>query len=279
MSSKRIAQRIFSDQLYKSAYSRAIFTSTGIFIQETKVCFTQFFTWRYPWTIFYALHHWFNSLARVFAGRSARISYAHTGEDRIIDSLLKPIITQKGFYVEVGCNEPIFISNTFSLYKKGWTGICIDANATLIKKYARLRPRDMAIAALVSDENALRDYFVYTNNVLSSTEQMNIDVQTEPGFELVEKQRLQTQSLTEILDRCQAPLTFDLLSVDAEEHDLQVLKSLNFSKYSPALIVIESETLDPSYPQSDLIVQFLTGKGYSFEGSILKNLYFQKKIR
>ena len=279
MNLKSIAQRIFSKQLYKSAYSRAIFTSTGIFLQETKVCFTQFFTWRYPWTFFYALHHWFNSLARLFAGRSARISYAHTGEDRIIDSILKPIITQKGFYVEVGCNEPIFISNTFSLYKKGWTGICIDANASLIKKYATLRPRDKAIIALVSDEKSLRDYFVYTNNVLSSTEQMNIDVQTEPGFELVEKQQLQTQSLTEILDRCQAPLTFDLLSVDAEEHDLQVLKSLDFNKYIPKLIVVESETFDASHPERDLIYQFVFSKGYFLEGSVLKNLYFLKTDR
>ncbi len=277
MSVKTIAQRIFSKQLYKSAYSRALFTSTGIFIQESKVCFNQFFTFRYPLTFFYALHHWINSLARLAAGRSARISYAHTGEDRLIDSILKPIITQKGFYVEVGCNEPIFISNTFSLYKRGWNGICIDANEHLIKKYARLRPKDIAISALVSDEKTARDYFIYANNVLSSTEQMNIDIKGEPGFEVVQTKKLQTESLTEILDRCKAPLSFDLLSVDAEEHDLQVLQSLDFSKYAPKLIVVESETFDPSNPNGDLIYQLVMSKGYTFEGSVLKNLYFLKK--
>ncbi|MDB5273724.1 MAG: hypothetical protein JWO58_2091 [Chitinophagaceae bacterium] len=277
MNLKSSAQTIFSTSLYKSAYSRAWFTTIGIFIQETRVCFHQFFTWRYPLSFFRALWQWKISWLRLLAGRSARISYAHTGEDRIIDALLKPIITQKGFYVEVGCNEPIFISNTFTLYKKGWTGLCIDANETLIKKYARLRPRDRAIAALVSDEKTTRDYFVYTNNVLSSTEQMNIDVKKEPGFEWVETKQLQTETLTELLDRCKAPFSFDLLSVDAEEHDLQVLKSLDFTKYSPKLIVVESETMDPAHPQNDLIFQFVTSKGYSFEGSVLKNLYFLKK--
>jgi hypothetical protein len=204
------------------------------------------------------------------------MSYAHTGEDRLIDSLLKPIITQKGFYVEVGCNEPIFISNTFSLYKRGWNGICIDANEKLIKKYARLRPKDIAVSALVSNEKATRDYFIYANNVLSSTEQMNIDIKEEPGFEIVQTKQLQTESLTEILDRCKAPSTFDLLSVDAEEHDLQVLQSLDFAKYTPKLIVVESETFDPSKPQEDLIYQLVVSKGYAFEGSVLKNLYFLK---
>ncbi|MDB5257537.1 MAG: hypothetical protein JWM14_2232 [Chitinophagaceae bacterium] len=277
MTLKSAAQTFFSKQLYKSAYSRAVFTSLGIFIQETKVCFSQFFTLRYPLTFFYAVHHWINSLARLAAGRSARISYAHTGEDRLIDSLLKPIITQKGFYVEVGCNEPIFISNTFSLYKRGWNGICIDANETLIKKYACLRPRDTAIAALVSDEKTTRDYFIYANNVLSSTEQMNIDIKDEPGFEVVQTKKLQTESLTEILERCKAPASFDLLSVDAEEHDLQVLQSLDFTKYSPKLIVVESENFDPSKPQEDLIYQLIMSKGYVFEGSVLKNLYFLKQ--
>ncbi|MBC7486382.1 MAG: FkbM family methyltransferase [Cytophagaceae bacterium] len=277
MSFRFIAQRIFSKQLYKSAYSRAIFTSMGISLQETKVCFSQFFTLRYPLSFFYALHHCITSWMRWTAGRSARMSYAHTGEDRLIDSILKPIITKKGFYVEVGCNEPIFISNTFSLYKRGWRGICIDANETLTRKYGRLRPRDVAITALVSNEKTTRDYFIYTNNVLSSTEHMNIDIKDEPGFEVSQVKKMQPESLTEILDRCKAPARFDLLSVDAEEHDLQVLQSLDFSKYSPKLIVVESESFDPSKPDNDLIYQLVMSKGYRFEGSVLKNLYFLRK--
>ena len=277
MNIKSVAQSIFYKPLYTSAYSRAIFTSLGIFLQETKVCFSQFFTWRYPLSFFSALYQLHLSWFRLLAGRSARTSYAHTGEDRLIDALLKPIITQKGFYVEVGCNEPIFISNTFSLYKRGWNGICIDANEQLIKKYARLRPKDIAVSALVSNEKLIRDYFICANNVLSSTEQMNIDIKGEPGFEVVQTQKLEPESLTEILDRCKAPQSFDLLSVDAEEHDLQVLQSLDFTKYSPKLIVVESETFDPSKPSEDLIYLLVRSKGYAFEGSVLKNLYFLKK--
>ena len=273
---KEIFQRLFFNQLYKKAYTRAVFTSFGIFIQEIKVSFSQFFTLRYPLSLFHVCRQVYLSVLRLMAGRSARISYAHTGEDRIIDSILKPIINKPGFYVEVGCNEPIFISNTFSLYKRGWKGICIDANGELIKKYKKKRPRDIAVQALVSNKLEERDYFIYTNNVLSSTEHITLNAVEEPGFELVEKQTMLTQSLTEILDKHNAPTQFDLLSVDAEEHDLQVLQSLDFNKYTPNLIVVESETIDSAKPSEDLIFQFITSKGYTFEGCILKNLYFSK---
>lgn len=274
---KQTAQRLFFNLLYKKAYTRAVFSSLGIFVQEIKVVWSQFFTFRDPLSLFHVLRQAHGSFVRLLLGRSARISYAHTGEDRIIDSLLKPIINQPGFYVEVGCNEPIFISNTFSLYKRGWKGICIDANGDLIKKYKKKRPQDIAVQALVSDHIEMRNYFMYTNNVLSSTEHINLDTNSEPGFELVKQESMLTQSLTEILDKHKAPHSFDLLSVDAEEHDLNVLRSLNYEKYTPQFIVVESETIDPSRPSEDLIFQFLTGKGYRFEGSVLKNLYFSKK--
>ena len=191
---KEIFQRLFFNQLYKKAYTRAVFTSFGIFIQEIKVSFSQFFTLRYPLSLFHVCRQVYLSVLRLMAGRSARISYAHTGEDRIIDSILKPIINKPGFYVEVGCNEPIFISNTFSLYKRGWKGICIDANGELIKKYKKKRPRDIAVQALVSNKLEERDYFIYTNNVLSSTEHITLNAVEEPGFELVKKQTMLTQS-------------------------------------------------------------------------------------
>jgi hypothetical protein len=31
-----------------------------------------------------------------------------------------------GFFVDVGCFHPLFYSNTWKLYKKGWRGVNID---------------------------------------------------------------------------------------------------------------------------------------------------------
>jgi FkbM family methyltransferase len=209
-------------------------------------------------------------------GRSVRVSYAFTAEDRIIESLLKPLITYEGFYVDVGCNDPRFISNTFLLYRRGWKGICVDANEKLIAKHKKIRPRDKAICALVSNEKKEMDFVTLTNNVLSSAENKYLHEMRQQGQQIVDKKRMTTRSLTEILDECHAPSSFDLLSVDAEEFDLMVLQSLDFNRYIPKLIVAEAEDFEANNPTVHPMYIFLTGKGYKLTGSILTNLYFTK---
>jgi copper chaperone CopZ len=96
------------------------------------------------------------------------------------------------------------------------------------------------------------------------------------GQQIKKQQLVGPQSLTQILDACRAPTVFDFLSIDAEEHDLQVIQSLDFSKYTPRLIIVEDETFDPATPAGNLIYQLLSGKGYRLAGSILKNVYYLK---
>jgi FkbM family methyltransferase len=264
--------------LYEKAYTRAVYQSLGICIQECKVAWKQFFTWRYPvYSFFRTLLEIKLAILRLLAGRSARYSYAHTGEDRIIEAILKPQIHEPGFYVEVGCNEPVFISNTYSFYKKGWKGICIDANPAMIHKYAKKRPNDIAIAALVSNHIKERPYYIYTNNVLSSTELVKTDAQQDPGFKVEQTLTLTTQTLTNLLNKHQAPTHFDFLSIDAEEHDFEVLQSLDLTLYQPKLIIVEDESYSTQHADQNPIRLYLQQHDYECIGHVLKNVYYLKK--
>lgn len=89
--------------------------------------------------------------------------------------------------------------------------------------------------------------------------------------------KLDVISLTSILDKHNAPQEFDLLSIDAEEHDYHVLRSLDFSKYKPQVIIIEDETYSFDESASNAIVDFMGRNGYVLVGFILKNLYFQRQ--
>jgi hypothetical protein len=271
-------KQYFHTSLYQKAYSRALFTTFGIVIKEIRVSFRQFFTWRSPVLSFLrALKYLLLPLLRLLQGRSVRPGYGFTGEDRLIESLLKTQITYNGFYVDVGCNDPRFLSNTFLFYRRGWRGICIDANEALIRKHRRIRPNDMAVYALVSDTATERTFYELTNNVLSTTETQFLNEYLTEGQQIVAEKRVFPQTLTHILDNCRAPAVFDFLSVDAEEHDFQVIRSLDFSKYSPRLIVVEDETFNPAAPEQNQIYQFLTQKQYYLAGSILKNVYYLKQ--
>ncbi len=276
MSTGKIKQYIHT-HLYQKAYSRAMFTVAGLAIKEIRVSFKQFFTWHSPVASFFrAVKYLFLAILRLLQGRSVRISYGFTGEDRLIESLLKTKITYNGFYVDVGCNDPRFLSNSFLFYRRGWRGICIDANEKLIKKHQTIRPGDIAVCALVSDKTLERTFYELTNSVLSTTETQFLADYAAQGQQVVAQRRVQPQTLTSILDAYGAPALFDFLSIDAEEHDLQVLQSLDFNKYSPRLIIVEDEQFNLSNPASNAIYQFLQGKQYILAGYILKNAYYFK---
>lgn len=270
-----IKAKLLHKWLYEKTITRAFFTVWGLSFQELRVSFQQFYTFKSPFLSFFrVLKYMYLSLNRLSFGRSARISYAFSGEDRLIESILKPKITKAGFYVEVGCNHPTFISNSFLFYRRGWKGICIDANQRLVDKFKYLRPNDKAVGAFVSNLTHQIEFIELTNDVLSSIDVAYIEKCLEQGQKVVAKKNIQPQSLTEILDQQQCPEIFDFLSIDVEEHDYDVLLSLDFERFKPRLIIVEAEDFSPKNPEKHKIYQLLTNKGYQLNGYILTNLYF-----
>jgi hypothetical protein len=69
--------------------------------------------------------------------------YGHSGEDLVLDRLLNG--KRMGFYIDVGAHHPTRFSNTYLFYKKGWSGINIDANPKSMELFNRRRSRDINI--------------------------------------------------------------------------------------------------------------------------------------
>lgn len=263
--------------LYKNAYSRSFFTMWGLVLQELRVVFLQFFTFRYPIrSLLHCLGVVFSTLTRLILGRSLKYSFAHFGEDRILEGLLKPSIQQPGFYVEVGCNRPKFLSNTYGLYRKGWRGVCVDANASHIRQFGWYRPRDIAVCALVSEKEEDQSFFLIQNDVLSTSQPDFLKEYHQEGL-TVRETKMKGRRLTSILGDADVPARFDLLSVDAEEQDLEVLRSMDWSRYRPEWVVVEDETFEMGKMEENPICAWMTNQGYRLEGFVLKNLYFREE--
>lgn len=263
--------------LYKNARKRAGVGMLGQAVQELRVAPSQFLSWKYP---FFSVLNFFrvvlSVLIKLSLGRNAKVSYAFYGEDRIIDGILKPRITKVGYYVEVGSNHPKFISNTYGLYRKGWRGLCVDANEPMILKHKKCRPRDTSVCALVSDHSGERTFYHVENDVLSTTSPQNLEDIRKQGLNYREE-ALKTRTLTELLNKHKVPAVFDLLTIDAEEHDYEVLKGLDFQLFRPRLIVVEEETFILDKPIQNPVYNLLMEQGYRMEGFVLKNLYFLDK--
>lgn len=212
-------------------------------------------------------------LAAYFARKTdpyAIASYSQTGEDRIIENYFQ---SKSGYYIEVGSNHPEYFSNTFSLYKKGWQGISIDANGELIKKHASIRKNDIAICAAVSNKIEELVFTEFEEPLVSSLNSRHIR-EWQSKRKIRSTRIVTTIDLNSILDKYNAPKKFELLCIDVEGHDFEVISSINLGKYRPNLIVIEMHDFEITNPNDNAIFNYMIENNYKITGYVAMNGYF-----
>lgn len=219
------------------------------------------------------LRHLFTAVTNKIK-RQGDVYYSQTGEDLIIEQLLP---AQEGFFVDVGCNHPIDLSNTFRFYLRGWRGISIDANAELIALHKKFRPEDTAICAAVSDKVQMVTFHKSELTAVSTIDEKTLGVWKEKWkFNESDQSQVETTTLDLILEKHLPPgQKIDLLTVDVEGHDFEVLKGISLDKYRPQLIVVEIHNLDLNLMHTNEISKYLTNKGYRLRGYVTMNAYFE----
>jgi FkbM family methyltransferase len=202
------------------------------------------------------------------------ISYSQEGEDLIIQR----IIGEKkcGFYVDVGAHHPKRFSNTYLFYKKGWTGINIEPMPGSKKIFDRMRYRDTNIEAAISDSVEKLNYFMFTEPALNTfLEQKKNSLIDNNKNNLINKIELETITLESILDKyLPHNIQIDFLSIDTEGYDFKVLKSNNWDKYIPKIILLEDKDFTLELPENSEIYNYLIHKGYKLIAMTFKTLIF-----
>ncbi len=181
------------------------------------------------------LINFFEVIYRAFISPSKpKLSYSQYSEDLIIQSYF-PRGKRNGCYVDVGCHHPRRGSNTYGLYRNGWSGILIDLEESKVIASKLARRKDKVILAAVSDREEWLDIYSdkkYSTNATISSQN------NQEGKSLIG--RIKTQTLFKILKKNNFPTKFELLSIDVEGVDFEVLKGLNLEIYQPEIICIEN---------------------------------------
>ncbi len=71
----------------------------------------------------------------------------------------------------------------------------------------------------------------------------------------------------------------DFLSVDVEGLDMEVLRSNDWSKYKPDVILVEDKNFDFTEPMKSMVFSFLIIQGYTVVAKTFNTLVFKIKTR
>jgi FkbM family methyltransferase len=213
------------------------------------------------------------------AGAFNNACYSQLGEDQVVDhffSVVRPIA--KGVYVDVGCHHPIKFSNTYLLYEKGWRGLCVDADASMNKLYAELRPEDQFVAMGVGDVAENRTFYEFENAAANTFDPLTKESFLRKGWKLRNQREVQIDRLDSILRRCKV-IDIDYLNIDVEGLDHQTLGSFDFRIVKPWLISIETNCRDLSQLSSSPAAQLLAPLGYYAYSHCVITSFFALKQR
>ncbi|GEM_PF-876768 len=166
-------------------------------------------------------------------------SYSQFREDLLIDMLLNN--QQTGFYADVGANDPFSGSNTQRFYSRGWSGINIEPNLQAYKKIVDNRQNDINLNVAISENEGELTFYLIGNDSSISTLDYSQATRMAKMLNLeINPTSIRTMPLSKVFDTYLDNKHIDFMSVDAEGHDLAVLKSNNWDKYRPTLVMVES---------------------------------------
>ena len=167
-------------------------------------------------------------------------SFSQEGEDL----LLKRIFEHKknGFYIDVGAHHPFRFSNTYLFYKKGWKGINLDAMPNSMKIFEKHRPRDINLEIPVGKDGEKLVYYIFNEPALNTFDKNRIEaIVSKSVYTLIREMEIQIRSLKSILDEyLPKGQNIDFMSIDVEGLDFEVLKSNDWKKYRPEILLVES---------------------------------------
>jgi len=191
-----------------------------------------------------------------------RKTYSFEFEDVHIVKYFKSV--KKGFYVDIGAYNPIRGSNTYLLYKKGWSGINIDADENSIKMFNILRRKDYNFNYAISSSKKKEVKLFYEKN--SSVIKTIVPKFRNLTLKKFKIKKVKVSTFSNLIKKTIFyKKRIDFLNIDCEGSDLDVLKSVDIKIYKPRIICIEINVLLEKSIKKSKIYKYLIKNNYTLK--------------
>jgi FkbM family methyltransferase len=188
------------------------------------------------------------------------ISYAQNREDVMLFRALKDV--GKGFYIDVGAQDPVQDSVTKAFYERGWRGINIEPVEHWLERLAADRPEDINLQVAISDEPGMARLFEVKDTGLSTFSARTAEKHQESGLT---SQEISVPVLTlESVLKSYSVDEIHFLKVDVEGSERGVLASIDLEKRRPWIVLVEATEPRSPVQNHGEWEHLLTERGYDF---------------
>jgi FkbM family methyltransferase len=182
------------------------------------------------------------------------ISYSQHGED-IRLSWLFPDETD-GFYIDIGANDPTFLSVTKHFYDRGWRGINVEPTPSLCAQLNAARPRDVNLNIGISHKEGALTFYESPSISGWSTFSPGMAAHYRARGLFLAERTIPVVSLTDLFTR-HVDRPVDFLKIDVEGNEGDVIRGIDWNICRPRVMVIENAwPEDWAYliPESDYLM-------------------------
>jgi FkbM family methyltransferase len=163
-------------------------------------------------------------------------SYAQNFEDVMLWRALSHV--ERGFYIDVGAQDPIIDSVSLVFHEHGWRGIHVEPLQHYADLLRQQRPGDTVIQAAVGNGPAVIRFFEIPGGGISTADANLAAQHRERGFD-VRDITVPCITLSSVFDVA-AESEIHWLKVDVEGFEQHVLESWGASRARPWIVVVES---------------------------------------
>lgn len=213
--------------------------------------------------------------------RLKNISYSQSGEDLIIKFLFDQLGVVKPSYLDIGAHHPTYLNNTFYFYQRGSAGVNIEPDPYLFDAFLTDRSNDTNLNIGVGVDGISRestaDFFIMSARTLNTFSKEEAErVQNFGSIQIENIVKVPLIDVNYIIEKYFSNNTPDLVSIDVEGLDYEIIKRINFSKFRPAVICIETITYneDKKERKQTEIIEYLCENNYIIYADTYINTIF-----
>lgn len=209
----------------------------------------------------------------------AQPSFSQAGEDQVVRYLFYVLRITQPTYLDIGTNHPFIGNNTYYFYLRGSKGVCIEPDPDYYSLIKKSRARDIVLQAGIGRDGISEELlYIFPKpyhgwNTFSPEEAHKR--QEDSGIAFTKTLKVPLLSINAVMEEYFDPHP-NFISLDVEGMDLDILRSLDFNRFKPEVICVETISFSTRNQEEKLndIIDYLVRQGYFVFGDTRINTIF-----